>query len=345
MAVAAAANPSPLVGQRALLSVLGADDGVENNLTYTWATTGTPPASVQFGANGTNAAKKVTAIFTASGNYDFTVTIADGSGLTTTSSCSVSVTIPEGVNVVMYHNDFSSTGVNPLETQITPGNLNTTQYQKQFTTVVDGQLYAQPLYAHGINITSGSMPGVQNVAYVATEHDSLYAIDAAGGNVLWKTSFLNTGDPKVNLLGATGISTVPSADVGSTSVSPELGITATPALDLENGYIYVCAKSKQFVLGFTHYVYTVFKVDIHSGAIVSSRILADTHADIGTWCNMFTERRIPVRARIRTAWGLAREQSPSMEKAGSISTLFGSSTARRWLLANGSSVYRFCLPR
>ena len=70
--VAAAASPSPLVGTRALLSVLGADDGVENNLIYTWATTGTPPAPVQFVANGTNAAKKVTAIFTASGSYGFT---------------------------------------------------------------------------------------------------------------------------------------------------------------------------------------------------------------------------------------------------------------------------------
>ena len=39
------------------LSVLGADDGGEPNLTYTWATTGTPPAAVTFSANGTNASK------------------------------------------------------------------------------------------------------------------------------------------------------------------------------------------------------------------------------------------------------------------------------------------------
>ena len=82
VAVAASASPSPLVGRRTLLSVLGADDGVENNLVYTWATTGSPPAPVQFGANGTNASKKVTAIFTVPGNYNFTMTIADGSNLT-----------------------------------------------------------------------------------------------------------------------------------------------------------------------------------------------------------------------------------------------------------------------
>ena len=277
VAVAASVNPSPLVGTRALLSVLGADDGVENNLTYTWATTGTPPASVQFGANGTNASKKVTAIFTASGSYDFTVTISDGSGLTATSNCSLSVTIPAGANVVEYHSDFSSTGVNPLETQITPGNLNTTQFQKQYTTSVDGQIYGQPLYAHAVNITSGNLQGVQSVVYVATEHDSLYAINAYGGSILWQTSFINASDPKVNLLGATGISTVSSVDAGNTDVSPEIGITSTPAIDLENGYIYVYAKSKQFVLGFTHFVHTLFKVDSHSGSIVNSHIVADTY--------------------------------------------------------------------
>src|SRR5437764_8121596 len=40
-----------------VLSVLGADLAAESNLTYTWAATGTPPAPVQFSANGTNAAK------------------------------------------------------------------------------------------------------------------------------------------------------------------------------------------------------------------------------------------------------------------------------------------------
>ena len=135
---------------------------------------------------------------------------------------------------------------------------------------------------HAVNITSGNLQGVQSVVFVATEHDSLYAIAAIGGNVLWSTSFLNAADPQVNLLGATNIATMTAAEAGPADVSPEIGITSTPALDLENGYLYVCPKSKQIVAGATHFVHSVFKVDIHSGAIVNSRILADTNGNYNT---------------------------------------------------------------
>ncbi len=71
------------------MSVLGADDGGESNLTYTWVATGTPPAPVSFSANGTNAAKNTTATFTKAGNYSFQVTITDAGGLSVTSSVNV----------------------------------------------------------------------------------------------------------------------------------------------------------------------------------------------------------------------------------------------------------------
>jgi len=48
-------------------------------LTYTWSVTGTPPASVSFSANGTNAAKNTVATFAAAGTYNLLATIADGS--------------------------------------------------------------------------------------------------------------------------------------------------------------------------------------------------------------------------------------------------------------------------
>jgi uncharacterized repeat protein (TIGR02543 family) len=91
IATAAAANPNPVTGTTVALSVLGADDGGESNLTYTWATTGTPPAAVTFSANGTNAAKATTATFTKAGTYAFQVTVKDQAGLTATSTVSVVV--------------------------------------------------------------------------------------------------------------------------------------------------------------------------------------------------------------------------------------------------------------
>ena len=91
IATPAAASPSPCAGSTTALSVLGADDGGEANLTYTWATTGTPPASVAFSANSTNAAKTSTATFTKAGSYTFQVTIKDQGNLTANSLVSVTV--------------------------------------------------------------------------------------------------------------------------------------------------------------------------------------------------------------------------------------------------------------
>ena len=91
VATPAAATPSPVTGTTAALSVLGADDAGQSALTYTWATTGTPPAPVSFSANGSNAAQNTTATFTAAGTYNFLVTITDPAGLTATGSVSVTV--------------------------------------------------------------------------------------------------------------------------------------------------------------------------------------------------------------------------------------------------------------
>ncbi len=89
VATAAAASPGTVTGTSTNLSVLGADNGGESSLTYTWASSG--PAAVSFSANGTNASKNSTATFTKAGSYTFTVTIKDSGGLTVTSNVNVTV--------------------------------------------------------------------------------------------------------------------------------------------------------------------------------------------------------------------------------------------------------------
>jgi hypothetical protein len=75
----------------AALSVLGASQYGASTLTYTWATTGTPPAPVTFSTNASNGAQNVTATFSLAGNYGFIVTITDPAGKTITSTVSVTV--------------------------------------------------------------------------------------------------------------------------------------------------------------------------------------------------------------------------------------------------------------
>ena len=88
----ASATPNPVNATTTALAVLGADDGGEANLTYTWQATAAPAgASPAFSANGTNAAKNTTVTFNRAGAYTFLVTITDTGGLSVTSSVNVTV--------------------------------------------------------------------------------------------------------------------------------------------------------------------------------------------------------------------------------------------------------------
>jgi hypothetical protein len=100
VATAASASPNPLTGTTTSLSVLGADDGGEPALTYTWSVVGTPPGAVTFAANGTNAAKNTTATLIASGSYTLRVTITDATGLSVTSTVTVTVPAPNAAPTV-----------------------------------------------------------------------------------------------------------------------------------------------------------------------------------------------------------------------------------------------------
>ncbi len=91
IATAASASPKIISSTSTVLSVLGADDNGEANLTYTWAATVTPGATVTFSANGSNAAKTTTATFTKAGNYTFQVTVKDAGNLTVTDTVTVTV--------------------------------------------------------------------------------------------------------------------------------------------------------------------------------------------------------------------------------------------------------------
>lgn len=136
-----------------------------------------------------------------------------------------------GTNVLTFHNDLSRTGQNLTEAVLTHANVNSSSFGKLLDVSVDGRVDAEPLYVSQIAIGN---TGTHSVIYAATEHDSVYAIDAITGSILWQVSLLGSGE-------------TPSDDRGCGQVSPEIGITATPVIDLSagtRGVIYVIAMSK-----------------------------------------------------------------------------------------------------
>jgi hypothetical protein len=131
VAIAPAANPNPVTAKTTSLSVLGADDGGEAALTYTWVTAGTPPAAVSFSPNGNNGAKNSTATFAKAGVYTLQVRIQDAGGALVLASLSVAVSQkPSGLAVLP-----PNPSVNPSATRQFTGAL-----VDQFGDAIDSSL-------------------------------------------------------------------------------------------------------------------------------------------------------------------------------------------------------------
>ncbi len=115
---AAAAMPT-VTSTSTALSVLGADDGTEAALTYTWSAA-SGPAPVLFGANGNNAAKSTTASFSKAGSYSLSVSIKDAANLTVTSV--VGVVVNQTATAVMV--SPTSATVQPSGTRVFAANVS-----------------------------------------------------------------------------------------------------------------------------------------------------------------------------------------------------------------------------
>lgn len=132
-------------------------------------------------------------------------------------------------DVATFKNDVSRSGQYLAETSLTLANVNSTSFGLLHTVMVDGKVDAQPLYLAQVPIGGAA----HNVAFVATEHGSVYAIDADTGTPIWQVSVLAAGE-------------TPSDTHGCSQVTPEIGITSTPVIDRTagpHGALYVVGMS------------------------------------------------------------------------------------------------------
>jgi LmbE family N-acetylglucosaminyl deacetylase len=150
------------------------------------------------------------------------------------------------------HNDAARSGENVAEMALTPSNVDTAQFGKLFSLPVDGYVYAQPLYVKDLLMPDKTF---HNIVIAATEHDSVFAFDADSGSStpLWRASFINP---------SADITSVPSGEVNTSALGPEIGITATPVIDPSTNTLYVAAMTKEN----GSCVWRLHALDITSGA-------------------------------------------------------------------------------
>jgi hypothetical protein len=206
-------------------------------VTFTVVATGTAPLTYAWTQNGaavgTNSNTYTIAQTTSAENgAHIQVTVSNAEGNKQSNIVTLTVKTPAGgnVNVLTFRNDVGRTGQNLNETILTTSSVNFNTFGKLGFLSADGLVDGAPLYVADLTIAGAS----HNVAYVVSENDSVYAYDADNFTQLWKVTVL-------------GANETPSDDRGCSQVSPQIGITSTPVIDLNHGAhgtIFVVAMSK-----------------------------------------------------------------------------------------------------
>jgi MYXO-CTERM domain-containing protein len=111
--------------------------------------------------------------------------------------------------------DALRTGWYSDEPLLDPITVGSPYFGQVFDATVDGQIFAQPLYANG-------------VVFVATETNRVYALDGATGAVNWTRQVATPWQ---------------ASDIGCGNPGPTVGITGTPAIDPTTGTAYFFSKT------------------------------------------------------------------------------------------------------
>ncbi len=222
------ANQTVTAGQTASFSVVASGTAPLN---YQWQKNGAD-------ITGATSSSYMTPVTTTSDSGEmFRVMVSNSAGSATSKAATLTVTASSSggsTDVVTHHYDVSRSGVNSTETLLTTSNVNSATFGKVGEFAVDGQIDGQALFLSQLAISG---QGNKNVLYMATENDTVYAVDAqsisgSSATILWKTSVLPQGESPAD-----------SASLPCGNISPN-GITATPVIDRTRNAIYVEAMSK-----------------------------------------------------------------------------------------------------
>ena len=226
-----------------------------NTASFTISAGGTAPLTYQWQKNGTAIVGATAPSYTTSAESvadtgaKFAVVVTNSGGSVTSADATLTVTATSPNDVATFKNDVARSGLNPSESTLTLANVNSMSFGLLHTVMVDGKVDAQPLYLEQVPISGQS----HNIAFVATEHGSVYAIDADAGTPIWQVSVLANGE-------------TPSDTHSCTQVTPEIGVTSTPVIDRTagpHGVLYVVGMS---IDKSSNYHQRLHALDITTGA-------------------------------------------------------------------------------
>jgi hypothetical protein len=239
-------------------------------VTFTAAVSGTQPIQLQWQHNGVNIPNATNNSLTlaslqAGESGSYTLVASDSLGVTNSLPAILTVLPPpnpSALNVLTYHNDNSRDGANTNEVLLTLANVNVATFGRLITYPTDGLIIAQPLYVSGLVIPG---QGTHNVVFAATENNSVYAFDAdsnagTNGGLLWHTNLGLAVSSYSGLFGNRYQGTYYG------DITPTVGITGTPVIDLASGTLYVNVHTAIVTGKATAFYHSIHALNITNGA-------------------------------------------------------------------------------
>ena len=196
---------------------------------FTASVQGLSNAALSWSVDGTSGGNSSVGTISSSGLYTapsatglHTITVSANADPAVSALAGLTVVNSAPGAVLTFHNDSARDGVFTQETTLMPSVVNSSQFGKLRSYSVDGQIYAQPLFVPQLTV-NGS---VFDVVFVATENNTVYAFDANGTQTtaLWSKN-LGPASPRNDQEG----------------ISPEIGVTSTPVIDITTNTMYVVA--------------------------------------------------------------------------------------------------------
>jgi len=203
----------------------------------------TSNTAVQWAVNGIAGGNSTVGTILASGVYtapgrvpSSAISVSAASMADASKSASASVNVMGYGGVLSWHSDMAISGQNLKESTLTPSNVNPTLFGKLTSYPLDDQAFAQPLYVAGVLFPGA---GQHNAVYVATESNTMYALDADGtaSAPFWKKSLM----PRA----ATPVDGTKTGGGAGGPITPRVGITGTPVIDGSSGTLFVVSVTQE----------------------------------------------------------------------------------------------------